>query len=752
MEVCGNSNIKRKNDNDGDGDVDDDILRCSIHNKKQKVICYDCNELICTVCLTTQHMKHEVEHVHSLKTQFTSDNQRIKRFNARLDTLWDTLQQLAWSYDTIQMSKRRVANQFRELHEHLMRKEQRLKKKLDDELDDTTTSINNIINEVANINTNVTNNNVNDINHNDDEDGDGVDVMSTLVRSIKTSKSMDQFIDKQFKPCDDNVTIGDDQLLDFVRRASQATQAVHTVTRPLRMNHIFSFWKDSCSMLSLDTGEWTVINDKCTPRKRISRSVVYARGNVYVFGGQGSPSTYSRFSLIDQKWNNDLEIIGVDGGESISTCYDGDKRIYLVGGFHNDKLLDRVDCFNIDTQQFSSVGRLSVPTRASHSFIHNNRIIVVGGHVDVEGNVSLTDILEYNIATKECVVSLEIDINPDEAIDACYDGVDNVIIMGGDESTLLVDMSMMNNNVSQVVFIQRRAMDESGKSNNIDKDSIKRKKDDGDVVGDDNDTIRCLIHNMKPEVMCYDCNELICTDCLTTTQHIKHDVEHVDSLKTQFTSNKRIKRFDTRLDTLWDTLQGLAWSYDTIQISQRHVANQFRELHEYLMKKEQWLKKELDDELDKTTTSINNIINEIVNITAQATHNNMNDINHNDDEDGEGVDIMSQLVRSIQTSKTLDQFIDKQFKPCGDDVTIGDDQLLDFVQRASQATQAVHVVTKPLRFEFDSHMLERDIKVLFGKYIYESTPTRIEHGFRNHIFSFGRTHVRFSHWTLMSGL
>ncbi|GAM24693.1 hypothetical protein SAMD00019534_078680 [Acytostelium subglobosum LB1] len=405
-------------------------------------MCYDCNELICTLCLTADHITHDVEHVDSLKTQLTSDK-RIKRFDTRLDTLWDTLQQLAWSYDTIQISHRRVANQFRELHEYLMRKEQWLKKDLDDELDKTATSINNIINEIANIKAHATNNKVNDINHND-EDGDGVDMKSTLVRSIQTSKSMDQFIDKQFKSCDDDVTIGDDQLLDFVRRASQAIQAVHTVSKPIRFefdshmlergivelfdkyifedqptriehgfrNHIFSLRSDSCSMLSLDTGEWTMINVKYTERERIFRSVVYARDSVYVFGGQGSPNTYSRFSLIDQKWHNDLKIIGVEGGESISTCYDGDNLIYLVGGFHNGKVLNRVDCFNIDTQQFSSVGRLSVRTKESLSFIVRNRIVIVGGNVDARCTMSLTDTMEFNIDTKKCHVILKTEFDP----------------------------------------------------------------------------------------------------------------------------------------------------------------------------------------------------------------------------------------------------------------------------------------------------------------------------------------------------
>ncbi|GAM24690.1 hypothetical protein SAMD00019534_078650 [Acytostelium subglobosum LB1] len=417
-----------------------------------------------------------------------------------------------------------------------MREEQSHKKILDDELDKTTTSINNIINEIANINAHTTqNNSVNDINHNDDEDGEGVDIMSQLVRSIQTSKTMDQFIDKQFKTCDDDVTIGDDQLLDFVRRGSQATQTVHTVTEPIRIefdsyllerdfrelinyedtptriehgfrNHIFSLSDDSCSMLSLDTNEWTVIDDKCTPREYIFRSVVYARDSVYVFGGKGSPSTYSRFSLIDQKWHNDIEIIGVDGGESISTCYDGDNLIYLVGGFHNDKMLHRIDCFNIDTQQFSSVGRMSVPTRASHSFFRINRIVIVGGYVDAEYKVSLTDILKFNIDTKECDVFLKTEFHPDEYITSCYDDIDHVFIMG-DKSTLLVNLSIKNSTQSiemhtsgcPCLYTQSHGFVTLGGTGDNERFSLLHNKwislDDNDPVEDRSSFGTCHIHH-----------------------------------------------------------------------------------------------------------------------------------------------------------------------------------------------------------------------------------------------------------------
>ncbi|GAM18379.1 hypothetical protein SAMD00019534_015540, partial [Acytostelium subglobosum LB1] len=423
--------------------------------------------------MATHHNKHDIDHVYNLNAQFTS-NKRIDRFDTRLDTLWDTLQELGWSYETIQISQRHVSNQFREIHEYLMVREQELMKSLNDELEKTTTSINNIINEISIINANSYRHKPKD---HDDEGVVDIESMNKIVQSIQSSKSMDQFVDKEFKSSDE-VKWCDDQLMDFVRRGSQATQTVHPVTIPIRKefeafnietgitklfdsgvydeepiriehgfrNHIFSLSKDSCSMLALDTGEWTVINDKCTPRGDISTSVVYARGNVYVFGGEGSPNTYSRFSLIEQKWYNDLEIIGVDGGVGISACYDGDQHIYLIGGLHRSRLLNRIDKFNIDTQQFSSVGRMKFVTKGSKSFFrfHLNELYVVGGNVETYSTKLLKDILLFDTSTKSCNIFIPNPLSKDWHIQACYDDMHHLFIIGN-SSTQFVNLRYTSN-------------------------------------------------------------------------------------------------------------------------------------------------------------------------------------------------------------------------------------------------------------------------------------------------------------------
>ncbi|GAM24722.1 hypothetical protein SAMD00019534_078970 [Acytostelium subglobosum LB1] len=277
---------------------------------------------------------------------------------------------------------------------------------------------------------------------------------------------MEQFFDKTFKT-PNNVIWDNDQLLDFVRRGSQFIHTNYTLTQPLQIdidsfiletsirdtiakciqiqtaprvehrfrNHIFSLGRDSCSIYALDTGEWTVLNDKHTTRDCIFRSVEYARSKVYVFGSRGSPNTYSRYSLVDQKWLDDIEIIGVDGGESISTCYDGNKLIYLVGGCNDGNMLDRVDCFNIETEQFTNIGRLTSPVIDSHSIYHENKIFVIGGFVDAQSTVSLVDILSFDILSKKCDEPIPTTYTQDDKIASCYTGKGHTMIVGGNTAT-----------------------------------------------------------------------------------------------------------------------------------------------------------------------------------------------------------------------------------------------------------------------------------------------------------------------------
>ncbi|GAM24009.1 hypothetical protein SAMD00019534_071840 [Acytostelium subglobosum LB1] len=140
---------------------------------------------------------------------------------------------------------------------------------------------------------------------------------------------------------------------------------------------LMSLHINECSLFSGAHSQWTPTKGIfMRPVNGASSSLVYAHGNLYLFGGMTFMAhTYSWYSLA-AKTVHHAGIFGVSGGSSITAFYDGDKYIYLVGGYNKetDKYLNRVDRFNIHTHLFSHVGNIPPVMIYSDAFLHNNVI------------------------------------------------------------------------------------------------------------------------------------------------------------------------------------------------------------------------------------------------------------------------------------------------------------------------------------------------------------------------------------------
>ncbi|GAM26903.1 hypothetical protein SAMD00019534_100780 [Acytostelium subglobosum LB1] len=155
-----------------------------------------------------------------------------------------------------------------------------------------------------------------------------------------------------------------------------------------------------------------------------------------MFGGSSSPLTYSRYSLADRQWYT-ADIVGVIGGRSMSTCYDGDKYIYLMGGIDNIKewYSDRVDCYDIECQQFKHIGTL--PYKLSNPSVAYNKStqsIIVVGKMDSVGN-RYQEVLSFNLNTlKTSVIIKDLKLN---SMSVCaIDGHDgNVYVLNSHDHT-----------------------------------------------------------------------------------------------------------------------------------------------------------------------------------------------------------------------------------------------------------------------------------------------------------------------------
>ncbi|GAM21778.1 hypothetical protein SAMD00019534_049530, partial [Acytostelium subglobosum LB1] len=196
---------------------------------------------------------------------------------------------------------------------------------------------------------------------------------------------------------------------------------------------VVSIDEDKLYMLEPQSFTWTTIENTFKGNFNTSfNSYVFARGNIYVFGGDGSTSTkFSRYSLADRQcYEGDIVGSGVSGGSNISACYDGEKHIYLVGGCDKDeRLLNRVDCFDIDTQQFSTVGSLNHGLSWPTIHFNDNTIYMAGGCKYSDGSSrNNKDIISFNVQTKvqeivkSCVFATDSSNN-------CFDSDGNVYIL-----------------------------------------------------------------------------------------------------------------------------------------------------------------------------------------------------------------------------------------------------------------------------------------------------------------------------------
>ncbi|GAM22300.1 hypothetical protein SAMD00019534_054750 [Acytostelium subglobosum LB1] len=126
----------------------------------------------------------------------------------------------------------------------------------------------------------------------------------------------------------------------------------------------------------------------------------------------------------------------------MSALYGGERHIYLVGGLQEDQYFNRIDRFNIDTQQFTSVGAL--PFRLAYPCVHfhNDTIYIVSG--SISGNVQ-RDLISFNVKTHAVDVIVKDIIDQSSA--SCFDGQDNIYILN---SKSFIRYSLSNKQITEL--------------------------------------------------------------------------------------------------------------------------------------------------------------------------------------------------------------------------------------------------------------------------------------------------------------
>ncbi|GAM20117.1 hypothetical protein SAMD00019534_032920 [Acytostelium subglobosum LB1] len=181
-------------------------------------------------------------------------------------------------------------------------------------------------------------------------------------------------------------------------------------------NHYFSLTANSCMLFNPDKSPISMYGYQS--RTDIDHSTVYARNNVYIFGGttEAHLNSYDRFSLPQERWYNALPFNGnVTGAHNMSACYDGDHYIYLFGGIIDAKakIYSRdINRFEIETQEFSHFVSLPTPVHSAWVSFYNGKLLVVGGTTPEDkplGTIMVLDIerLQWEIMCEGLDIGLK---------------------------------------------------------------------------------------------------------------------------------------------------------------------------------------------------------------------------------------------------------------------------------------------------------------------------------------------------------
>ncbi|EFA79657.1 hypothetical protein PPL_07516 [Heterostelium album PN500] len=177
----------------------------------------------------------------------------------------------------------------------------------------------------------------------------------------------------------------------------------------------------------------------------------------------------------------------------------------------------------------------------------------------------------------------------------------------------------------------------------------------------------CGIHKKSFELICYDCNVLMCSVC--SPKHASHSFDHIDNIKANINNNEedsktytdsnqlnnnnnnRIKDIQRSIQTTFDSLKIKVVEYEQLQQTEQEIESKFKELHEFLVVEEHKLKTTIVDSKQQLEQQIDKQIKIMKSLNTVNNHININKNNNNNSNDRS--DIQS---TAISTADTTDNY------------------------------------------------------------------------------------------------
>ncbi|EFA76049.1 hypothetical protein PPL_10628 [Heterostelium album PN500] len=205
-------------------------------------------------------------------------------------------------------------------------------------------------------------------------------------------------------------------------------------------------------------------------------------------------------------------------------------------------------------------------------------------------------------------------------------------------------------------------------------------------------TIKCLKHQKSPKFICYQCNSLMCSICISIhyQAHPDHsEWEHIDQIKDSLSnfnvdniidtktnndinsdnSNNFLSQINIKLKSIWESLCSSTSRFQSLSTTENEIKEHFEQLHQYLIREQHKLQRDIINDKHTLTNSIDYNINHlkylinIIKIFNKLNNNNNNNSDNSGDynqsiiEDTTSLYSTATIMKSITSSSSLQSFI-----------------------------------------------------------------------------------------------
>ena len=159
----------------------------------------------------------------------------------------------------------------------------------------------------------------------------------------------------------------------------------------------------NCECYDIKTNSWYVVSPM--PVNMTQQAGAVVGRNIYVCGGLDAndfvSSPLSCYNSVSDTWTQNPDMLTPRADHCMAT-HAG--RLYVAGGWYDDAvsgartIVDTVDCYNVHTQQWTTVTRMPTPRYQASMVIVNGVLYVIGGFtMGVSGRQASSKVEAYSI-------------------------------------------------------------------------------------------------------------------------------------------------------------------------------------------------------------------------------------------------------------------------------------------------------------------------------------------------------------------